>query len=185
MSAVGAVFVDRVVLVGPPGAGASTVGAALAQLLDVALADLAAVTAERLGVAEETALVAVGEERYREAEREEALEALHELLVVPGVVALGSGCLGDTDVQASVELVRATGAAVVALTAGTRVLATRNGLDAPRSLAFGTVRHEFGLLLAGREAACREVADAVVDTGATTPEAAAAEVLTHLSLEAG
>lgn len=170
-----------VVLVGPPGSGVSTVGAALARREGLGFVDLAAVTARRLGVGEDIALVAVGEETYRGAESTEAMRALDEARKVPAVVALGSGCLADAQVREALGQLRADGGAVVALTATTRVLATRNGLDAPRSIAFGTVRHEFGLMAARREASCREVAATVVDTSTTTIDEAATQVLSHLT----
>lgn len=165
------------VLVGPPGAGCS----AVAQALDAAgqgpCLDLGQSVAQELGVQPELALVAVGEERYRQAETAVALRLLERLVRGGGVLALGSGCLEDPQVRAALAALQADGGQVVALLASVRRLATRNGLDAPRSIALGTVHHSFTLMLREREAACRELADLVVDTTDTSPQEAAALIL--------
>ncbi|WP_172120082.1 shikimate kinase [Actinomyces faecalis] len=167
-----------VVLIGPPGAGCSSVGRELTALRGTELVDLAQVVACRLGVPPESALVAVGEDRYRGAEAQAALDVLAEVLTEPdGVVALGSGCLAQEAVREAVGLVRQRGAQVVALTASVRRLAHRNGLDAPRSVALGNVNHLFTQMLHERDAQCRQLATRVVDTTDTT----AAEVAQALS----
>lgn len=166
-----------VVLVGVPGAGCSSVSEALGGLTGAPVADLAAIVAGELGTTPELALVAVPEARYREVESATALALLSEATARPGVVALGSGCLADEDVVVALDEVRGAGGRVVALTASTRRLSTRNGLDAPRSVGLGNVHHEFVQALHAREARCREVADAVVDTSETTPVEAAQTVL--------
>lgn len=162
------------VLIGPPGAGCSSVGAALAHDLGVAMADLAELVAHNLGVRDELALVAVGEERYRRAEAVTAIRLLDELADRgTGVVALGSGCLTSEPVLTALERARHRGAAVVALTASTRCLSQRNGLNAPRSVGLGNVNHAFTQMLHARRAACRSLADQEVDTTGTTPLQAA------------
>lgn len=171
-------------LLGAPGAGVTSVGAVLAGRLGVDLTDLAGAVARRLGVDEALALVSVGEERYRAVEQEEALAALGDLRSRPGVVALGSGCLTDPQVREALEAARAAGGLVVAMTAPVRVLATRNGLDAPRSVALGTVRHEFGLMAAERERLCQGLAGLTVDTATTTAQDTAATVLEALAAPA-
>ena len=83
----------------------------------------------------------------------------------PGdALALGSGCLTSPAVLRALDALRARGGTVVALTAQARSLARRNGLDAPRSVALGPVHRTFVTLLRQREALCRDLADAMVDT---------------------
>lgn len=166
-----------VVLIGPPGAGCTSVGRALAQATGAPFADLAAAVAAALGTGPDLALVAAGERRYRRVEALAARALLEEALRRGGVVALGSGCLTDTDVRALLRRLTAGGGRVVALTASARRLAGRNGLDAPRSVALGNVHHTFMQMLRAREAACRELASLNLDTTDTTPEQAAASVL--------
>ena len=159
-----------VVLIGPPGAGCTSVGRALARATGAPFADLAAVVAAELGTAPELALVAAGERRV-EADAARAL--LEEARRRGGVVALGSGCLADDAVRALLRPL-AAGGRVVALTASARRLAGRNGLDAPRSVALGNVHRAFVQMLRDREALCRELASSTLDTTDTTPEQAAA-----------
>ena len=162
-----------VVLIGPPGAGCTSVGRALARATSAPFADLAAVVAAELGTAPELALVAAGERRYRRVEADAARALLEEARRRGGVVALGSGCLADDAVRALLRPL-AAGGRVVALTASARRLAGRNGLDAPRSVALGNVHRAFVQMLRDREALCRELASSTLDTTDTTPEQVAA-----------
>ena len=161
-----------VVLIGPPGAGCTSVGRALARATGAPFADLAAVVAAELDSAPELALVAAGERRYRRVEADAARALLEEARRRGGVVALGSGCLADDAVRALLRPL-AAGGRVVALTASARRLAGRNGLDAPRSVALGNVHRAFVQMLRDREALCRELASSTLDTTDTTPERAA------------
>lgn len=169
MTGGGASAGGAVVLVGPPGAGCSSVGRALAEARGLPWADLGESVAAAVHARPDLALVAVAEERYRRIEADMATGMLEHATRVGGVVALGSGCLGDQGVRRGLEDVVAAGGIVVALTASTRRLASRNGLDAPRSVALGNVRHEFVRMLREREAVCRSLATSVLDTSDTTP----------------
>lgn len=153
-----------VILVGPPGAGCSSAARALAALRGTASTDLAEQTAARLGVEPELALVMVPEAQYRRVEEACALRLIAQARAEGTVVALGSGCLSAGPVRTALAALADSGGRIIALTASTRRLASRNGLDAPRSVALGTVHHEFTLMLHAREAQCRQVADRVVDT---------------------
>ncbi|MBW3070222.1 MULTISPECIES: shikimate kinase [unclassified Actinomyces] len=165
-----------VVLIGAPGAGCSSVGRALADATGMPLLDLGQETAAALGTAPELALVAVPEERYRRTERATARWALAQA-AGGAVIALGSGCLSDDGVRTALTRARAEGACLVHLTATPRRLATRNGLDAPRSVALGNVHQAFTRMLREREEACARVGAEVVDTTDTTPAQAAAAIL--------
>ena len=169
-----------IVLIGPPGAGCTSVAQALAGKRGAPCADLAAEIAARLGTPEELALVATPEADYRRAEEATALELIEASRASSSVLALGSGCLGSERVRHALASLREQGGAVVALTASVRRLATRNGLDAPRSVALGTIHHEFTQMLRAREAQCRGAASIVVDTSEAEPAGAADEILTLL-----
>mgnify|MGYP000850101371 FL=1 len=159
-----------VVLVGPPGAGCTTVGRALAASWGAPVSDLAETVAQELDAPEDLALVMVPETRYRRAEAETALGLLAEAGRRRRVVALGSGCLEDERVREALHVLVEEGGRVIALTATIRRLASRNGLDAPRSVALGHVHHEFVQMLRTRETACRELASVQIDTTETTPQ---------------
>lgn len=168
---------SALVLLGPPGAGCSAVAQALAATGHGPCLDLAQTVALDLGVQPEAALAVVGESRYRQAESAAARHLLERLSAAGGVLALGSGCLADAQVRTVLSRLRKDGAQVVALRASVRCLARRNGLDAPRSVALGTVHHVFTQMLREREATCAELADRVVDTTDTSPQEAAARIV--------
>src|SRR5690625_6724576 len=78
----------RVVLIGPPGAGKSTVGQELARNLGVDFLDTDAVVEERSGRTISDIFLEDGEAHFRELEQAAVVSALQEH---DGVVALGGG----------------------------------------------------------------------------------------------
>ena len=164
------------VIIGPPGAGCSSVGRAIGAAKGLSVLDLSRSVADELATSPDLALVAVPEGEYRRVEARVALDLLDRAQAEGAVVALGSGCLGDPRLRDRLEHL-GRGDYAVALTCATRVLATRNGLDAPRSVALGTVHHQFVQMLHERQARCRELADVVVDTTSTTPQQAGERII--------
>ncbi|WP_370625031.1 shikimate kinase [Corynebacterium sp. TAE3-ERU12] len=77
------------VLVGPPGAGKSTVGRRLARELKVPLTDTDDVIAQRYNKPCGEVFRDLGEEEFRRVEAEIIAEALHQ----PGILALGGGAV--------------------------------------------------------------------------------------------
>ena len=168
------------ILIGPPGAGCSSVARAIGSAQDLTVLDLGQLVADELGTRPDLALVAVSENDYRRIEAGTAAGLLERAETGSVVVALGSGCLEARGVHQGLERLRLAGRAthhVVALTCATRVLATRNGLDAPRSVALGTVHHQFVQMLHERQARCQDLADVVIDTTVTTPDEASQKVM--------
>ena len=174
------------ILIGPPGAGCSCVAQAIGGAQGLTVLDLGRLVADELGTRPDLALVAVPETEYRRIEAGTAERLLERAETGGLVVALGSGCLDATGVRQGLERLRGANRGthhVVSLTCATRVLATRNGLDAPRSVALGTIHHQFVQMLHERQARCRELADTIIDTSATTPEEAGEQVIR--AVEAG
>ena len=174
------------ILIGPPGAGCSSVARAIGSAQGLTVLDLGRLVADELGTRPDLALVAVPETEYRRIEAGTAERLLERAETGGLVVALGSGCLEATGVRQGLERLRLASRGthrVVSLTCATRVLATRNGLDAPRSVALGTIHHQFVQMLHERQARCRELADTIIDTSATTPEEAGEQVIR--AVEAG
>lgn len=81
----------RVVVIGPPGVGKSTVAAALAERLGATLVDTDALVEERAGREISDIFVEDGEAAFRELERAAVLDALGGYAPEGGVVALGGG----------------------------------------------------------------------------------------------
>lgn len=174
------------ILIGPPGAGCSSVARAIGGAQGLTVLDLGRLVADELGTRPDLALVAVPETEYRRIEAGTA-ERLLECAETGGlVVALGSGCLEATGVRQGLERLRLANRGthhVVSLTCATRVLATRNGLDAPRSVALGTIHHQFVQMLHERQARCQDLADVVIDTTSTTPDEAGEKVMSAVGAD--
>jgi shikimate kinase len=162
------------VLVGPPGAGKTAVGALVAERLGVALTDTDALLAEEAGRSVGELFVDVGEERFRDLED----AAVAAAFTAPGVLALGSGAVEHG--APLLDRYRADGGTVVfldvSLTAGMR----RMGLNAPRSVTLGSPRAQFSSMAAQRRPAYEAVAAVVVDTSELTVEQVADAVLAAL-----
>jgi len=149
-----------IVLVGAPGSGKSTVGALLAERLDVAFHDVDAVIVERSGKSIADIFVEDGEPAFR------ALEArtTAELLRRPGVLSLGGGAVLSPTTRAALRDHR-----VIWLKVGLAQSVKRVGLDTARPLLLGNVRSQLRKLLDERAALYREVGTEVIDTDDTTP----------------
>ena len=174
------------ILIGPAGAGCSSVARAIGSARGLPVLDLGRLVADELGTRPDLALVAVPETEYRRVEADTAARLLERAVSESVVVALGSGCLEARGVRQGLERLRLAGRSthhVVALTCATRVLATRNGLDAPRSVALGTVHPQFVQMLHERQTLCRDMADVVIDTTATTPDEAAQKVMNDIGTD--
>ena len=174
------------ILIGPPGAGCSCVAQAIGGAQGLTVLDLGRLVADELGTRPDLALVAVPETEYRRIEAGTAERLLERAETGGLVVALGSGCLEATGVRQGLERLGLANRGthhVVSLTCATRVLATRNGLDAPRSVALGTIHHQFVQMLHERQARCQDLADVVVDTTSTTPDEAGEKVMSAVGAD--
>lgn len=164
----------RLVLVGAPGSGKSTVGALLAQRWGEPFADVDAVIESRVGKSVAEIFADDGEAVFRAFE--EATTA--ELLGTPGVLALGGGAVLSPVTRAALA-----GCPVVWLKVTIAHAAGRVGLNEARPLLLGNVRGRLVKLLNERTPLYAEVARASVDTDGQTPEqvadAVAALVGTH------
>ena len=174
------------ILIGPPGAGCSSVARAIGGAQGLTVLDLGRLVADELGTRPDLALVAVSENDYRRIEALTAERLLERAETGGLVVALGSGCLEATGVRQGLERLGLANRGthhVVSLTCATRVLATRNGLDAPRSVALGTIHHQFVHMLHERQARCQDLADVVIDTTSTTPDEACEKVMSAVGAD--
>lgn len=163
----------RVVLVGPMGAGKTTV----ARLLAVAWGVPARDTDEDVVAAEGRSIsdifVDSGEEHFRTLEAKAVAEALagHD-----GVLALGGGAVLDPITR---DLL--VGHQVVFLRVGLSDAVKRVGLGTARPLLLGNVRGRIKALLDERTPIYESVATLVVDTDGKSPEDVAREVVGGLS----
>ena len=158
----------RVVLVGPPGAGKSTVGAALAELLDLPLHDTDAAVEAEQGRPIADIFVEEGEAAFRALERAEVARAVAE---EDGILALGGGAPVDPDTERLL-----VGQTVVFLDVGIADASRRVGFDRSRPLLAVNPRASWVRLMNERRPIYERVATHRVDTAGRTPDDVAAEI---------
>lgn len=161
------------VLVGPPGAGKSTVGALLARRLGVGFLDVDAEIEAAQGRSIGDIFTTEGEDHFRALERAAVTRALAEH---DGVVALGGGAVLAEETRR-----RLAGHRVVFLSVGAAEGVRRTGLSRARPLLAGVnPRATFTALLADRLPLYRRVATLEVDTDGREPGEVVDAVLARL-----
>jgi shikimate kinase len=152
----------RVVLVGPMGAGKTTVGRLLAERWGVPFRDTDDDVERADGRTVSDIFVESGEDHFRALERAAVARALSDH---PGVLALGGGAVMSEETRAALA-----GQQVVFLSVGLSDAAARVGLGAARPLLLGNVRGTMKALLDERTPVYESVAVATVDTDGRTPD---------------
>jgi shikimate kinase len=156
------------VLIGPPGAGKSTVGPLLAALLGAGFAETDAMVEEAAGKPVSDIFIADGEPAFRALERTAVASALDQQA---GIVALGGGAVMDPATRE-----RLAGHQVIYLRTGFAAAVRRVGLDTPRPLLLGNPRGRMRELLAERLPVYEELARITVDTDDRHPQDIADEI---------
>jgi shikimate kinase len=161
------------VIVGPPGAGKTTVGRVLARRLGVEFTDVDALIVERAGKPIADIFLQEGEDVFRAMEHEVVIEALAG---TDGVLALGGG-----SVLAAATREKLRDHRVVYLTVGLADGLRRTGMSTARPLLAGVnPRATFKALLDARAPLYREVATVEVETDRRSANQVARAVLVAL-----
>jgi len=167
-----------VVLIGPPGAGKSSVGPLVAARLGMEFTDTDADVGAVAGKPVADIFIENGEDAFRELERAAVAGALKEdgaLREHGGVLALGSGAVLDEAVQYLLK-----GLPVVYLSAGFNTVARRIGLDRPRVVVPGNPRGRLRAMLDERDAIYRRLASVTVPTDDLDPDEIADEIAARI-----
>jgi shikimate kinase len=158
-----------VVLVGPPGAGKTTVGRLVAERLETAFRDTDADVEQAAGASVADVFVEQGEPVFRRLEQQAVAAAIQSH---GGVLALGGGAVLDPLTREALA-----GSLVVFLDVGIKDAASRVGFNRDRPLLLGNPRAQWLRLMEKRRGFYDEVATATVDTDGSTPDEVADEVV--------
>lgn len=163
------------ILIGPPGAGKTTVGGLLAGRLAVSFTDTDAVVEAGAGKPVSEIFIEDGEPAFRELERTAVARALANS---DGIVAVGGGAVLDPRTQGLLA-----GQPVVYLETGFAAAAKRVGLGQARPLLIGNPRATLKALLDQRLPVYQRLAVVTVGTDERTPEQVAAEIAGWLATQ--
>jgi shikimate kinase len=147
---------NQIILIGPPGAGKSTIGHSLAKKMKVKFADTDALIEAKLDKKISDIFVDLGERVFR---TEELIVLAEVLQSDNGVVSLGGGAPISPQAQ---ELLRNSGAIVIFLDISLGKAAARVGFNRDRPLLLGNPRAQWNELMSSRRPIYESLATAVV-----------------------
>jgi shikimate kinase len=147
---------NQIILIGPPGAGKSTIGHSLAKKMQVKFADTDALIEAKLDKKISDIFVDLGEPVFR---TEELIVLAEVLQSDNGVVSLGGGAPISPQAQ---KLLRSSGATVIFLDISLGKAAARVGFNRDRPLLLGNPRAQWNELMSSRRPIYESLATAVI-----------------------
>ena len=165
----------RVILIGPPGAGKTSVGKSLARILQEDFIDTDSVIADQENKSISEIFVDQGEPYFRQKEVE---VLLYQIENHAGVLSLGGGApLSDIAQNA----IKNSGSIVVFLDVSLAGAAPRVGFNRDRPLLLGNPRAQWQELMNVRRPIYESLAHHCVVTDKLTPNEAATQIVTLIA----
>ena len=164
-----------IILIGPPGAGKTSVGKALAKKLALNFLDSDTVVEEKSGKSIPEIFITDGEPAFREMERAAVIDLIENQ---DGVIALGGGSVMDLEVSKRLLPM----ANVVFLDVSISNAAPRVGFNRDRPLLLGNPRQQWIALMEKRRSTYEALAKARVSTDNKKPVEVVEEILKELAL---
>jgi len=146
------------VLIGPPGSGKSSIGRALAKLLDQDFVDTDALIEEQEGKSISEIFQQSGEEKFREIE---SAVVAHQLAHAEGIIALGGGAVLSPATQAALKNSTAD---VIFLNVSASNAVPRVSANSSRPLLSENPSEQWSALLKKRLPIYTDLADITIDT---------------------
>lgn len=164
-----------IILIGPPGAGKTSVGKALAKKLSLNFLDSDKVVEEKSGKSIPEIFITDGEPAFREMERAAVIDLIENQ---DGVIALGGGSVMDLEVSKRLLPM----ANVVFLDVSISNAAPRVGFNRDRPLLLGNPRQQWIALMEKRRSTYEALAKAKVSTDNKKPVEVVEEIVKELAL---
>jgi shikimate kinase len=165
---------SRILLIGPPGAGKSTVGQALASKLVIDFIDTDQVIENETGKTITDIFVVDGEPHFRALE----LQTLKNVLTLEsGVISLGGGAPISQDAQEAIEQ---SNSHTVFLDVSLATAAPRVGFNRDRPLLLGNPRAQWQALSDNRRPIYEKLADAAIKVDDMKVDQIVAEIVKNL-----
>jgi shikimate kinase len=160
----------KLILIGPPGAGKSSIGRQLSKVLEVPFRDTDVLVEEKAGKKISDIFVDDGESAFRKIEREVVLK---EISTGNGVLALGGGSVLDEEVAEKLESLKSN---VIYLEVSISNAAPRVGFNKDRPLLAVNPRQQWLNLMEKRKPIYERLCGVKVSTDNKKPNEVVAEI---------
>lgn len=161
----------QIVLIGPPGAGKTSIGRSLAKSLAVDFADTDSLIESDQGKSVAQIFVDDGEPFFREVEERICCAAVKER---NGVLSLGGGAVLTPSVA---EAIQQSGSEVIFLDVSLAVAAPRIGFNRDRPLLLNNPRQQWQKLLDARRPVYESLATKTIEVGSRSVNQIVKEIL--------